>query len=555
MKPSDPQWFSEIEAPVVVASADDLRWDIETDVAVVGAGCAGASAALEARAAGAKVLMVERYLGGGASGMSGGIVYLGGGTPYQKQAGYNDTPQNMFNYLKLETRGIVSDDTLKKFCDESVDNLHWLEQHGVKFEASMSPVKTFYPTNKYFLYYSGNELVKEYKDVAESAPRGHRVKWNGFSGEGLMQALLRSCDDYGVETMLTSRVTQLIQDADGRILGFKLQQIAPGSKAEKRFARYYRAFSKIRMYVQPVANKLRAEMDKIEQESCVTLLVRVRQGVVLAAGGFIFNRQMVKHHAPKYFPGAPLGAPGCNGSGIRLGESAGGVADNMARGSSWRFINPPKSWVEGIIVNRAGQRIVNEGSYGARIGEAMAEQHDGKGTLIFTQAMLKDVLLQLLPGKVWLLLQTAPALLSLLFNTKKAATLAQLAERCGLPADALCATVERYNTLVTKGEDEDFFKAPEYLRALDEGPYYAMDVSVGNKIFICPTITLGGLQVDENTGLVRREDGSVLPNLYAAGRTAIGVASQSYVSGLSLADCVFSGRRAGAHAAQLGNRV
>ncbi len=549
MKPSDPHWHSEIEPAVTIASADALRWDIETDVAVVGAGCAGATAALEAKSRGAKVLLLDRFLGGGASGMSGGIMYYGGGTKYQQQAGYKDTPDNMFNYLKLETRGIVSDVTLKKFCDESVQNLEWLETHGVGFEASMSPVKTFYPTNKYFLYYSGNELVKEYKDVAESAPRGHRVKWNGFSGEGLMHALLGSCRDYGVDQMMMTRVTQLIQDNDGRVLGLKVLQIAPESAAQKQFARYYRWFSKIRMYVQPLANKLRAKMDEIEQEHTVTRLVRVRKGVILSAGGFVFNRAMVKHHAPKYYPGAPLGSPGCNGNGIRLGESVGGVTGNMARGSSWRFINPPKSWVEGIIVNRAGQRIVNEGSYGARIGEAMAEQHDGKATLIFSHAMLKDVLLQLMPGKVWLLLQTAPALLSLLLNTKKAATIEQLAQRVGLPADALRETVARYNGFVANQCDEDFHKSAEYLRALDNGPFYAMDVSVGNKIFICPTITLGGLLVDEQTGLVRREDGSTIPNLYAAGRTAVGVASHSYVSGLSLADCVFSGRRAGAHVA------
>jgi 3-oxo-5alpha-steroid 4-dehydrogenase len=302
------------------------------------------------------------------------------------------------------------------------------------------------------------------------------------------------------------------------------------------------------MYVQPLANKLRERLDEIEQEHTVTRLVRVKQGLVLSAGGFVFNRAMVKHHAPKYYPGAPLGSPGCNGNGIRLGETAGGVTGNMARGSSWRFINPPKSWVEGIIVNADGKRFVNESSYGARIGEAMAEHNNGKGMLVFTQAMLKDVLLQLMPGKVWLLLQTAPALLSLLLNTKRATTLEALAQRTGLPVDALKDSVARYNTLVAQKQDEDFYKPVEYLRALDQGPFYAMDVSVGNKIFICPTITLGGLVVDETTGLVKRDDGSVIPNLYAAGRTAVGVASHSYVSGLSLADCVFSGRRAGAHA-------
>lgn len=550
MKPNDEHWYSEIEAPVIVDSVDDLQWDIETDVAVVGAGCAGACTALEAKAQGAKVLLLDRFVGGGASGLSGGIMYYGGGTRYQQQAGYNDTPENMYNYLKLETCGIVKDETLKKFCDDSVPNLEWLEKHGVGFEASMSPVKTFYPINKYFLYYSGNELIKEYKDVAESAPRGHRVKWNGFSGAGLMHALLKSCNDHGVNMMMKTRVSQLIQDKQGRIVGLKVMQVTPESTAEKLFGFYYKLFTKIRMYVQPLANWLRDQMEDIEEEQTVTRLIKVNKGVVLTAGGFVFNRKMMKHHAPKYSRGAPLGSPGCNGNGIRLGESVGGETANMHRGSSWRFINPPKSWVEGIIVNREGKRFVNEASYGARIGEAMAERQDGRGVLIFNQDMLKDVLLQLMPGKVWLMLQTAPAILSLLTNTKRADSIKALAKRIDVDGDALQETVERYNRHVAQQNDEDFYKSTDYLRALDKGPYYAMDVSIGNKIFVCPTISLGGLVVDENTGQVKREDGSTISNLYAAGRTAVGVASHSYVSGLSLADCVFSGRRAGAHITQ-----
>ncbi|MFD4183567.1 FAD-binding protein, partial [Rhodococcus sp. NPDC058514] len=47
-------------------------------------------------------------------------------------------------------------------------------------------------------------------------------------------------------------------------------------------------------------------------------------------------------------------------------------------------------------------------------------------------------------------------------------------------------------------------------------------------------------------------DGVAIEGLYAAGRTAVGICSNSYVSGLSLADCVFSGRRAAAHAARRG---
>ena len=61
-------------------------------------------------------------------------------------------------------------------------------------------------------------------------------------------------------------------------------------------------------------------------------------------------------------------------------------------------------------------------------------------------------------------------------------------------------------------------------------------------------MTLGGLAVDETTGEVLTEDGSVVPGLYAAGRNAVGICSRQYVSGLSIADCVYSGLRAARHA-------
>ena len=67
-----------------------------------------------------------------------------------------------------------------------------------------------------------------------------------------------------------------------------------------------------------------------------------------------------------------------------------------------------------------------------------------------------------------------------------------------------------------------------------------------------PMLTLGGLKVEEATGLVRREDGSVIPGLYAAGRTAVGICSNVYVSGLAYADCIFSGRRVGRSVAAAG---
>ena len=89
-------------------------WDTTCDVVVVGLGAAGGSAAIEARSFGAEVLLVDRFGGGGATGKSAGIIYFGGGTELQISAGYEDTPENMFNYLAQEIGDAVTPETLQR---------------------------------------------------------------------------------------------------------------------------------------------------------------------------------------------------------------------------------------------------------------------------------------------------------------------------------------------------------------------------------------------------------------------------------------------------------
>ena len=102
----------------------------EADVVVVGFGGAGACAALEARAEGAEVVVLDRFSGGGATAISGGVVSAGGGTSIQHGAGVEDDPSSMLAYLRAEVQGVVSEETLRDFCDRSVENLDWLAGHG-----------------------------------------------------------------------------------------------------------------------------------------------------------------------------------------------------------------------------------------------------------------------------------------------------------------------------------------------------------------------------------------------------------------------------------------
>jgi 3-oxo-5alpha-steroid 4-dehydrogenase len=82
-------------------------------------------------------------------------------------------------------------------------------------------------------------------------------------------------------------------------------------------------------------------------------------------------------------------------------------------------------------------------------------------------------------------------------------------------------------------------------------PFYAPDLSIDSPLFPLAIITMGGLTVNEETGQVKDEDGAEIEGLYAAGRAAVGICSNIYVSGLSAADCIFSGRRAADHVASI----
>ena len=105
------------------------------DVIIVGFGAAGVSAAIEAAGTGAHVLVLDRGFGGGATALSGGIVYAGGGTSVQAAAAVDDHPENIFQYLRQEVRGAVGDETLRTFCESSPGMIDWLSDKGLRSKA------------------------------------------------------------------------------------------------------------------------------------------------------------------------------------------------------------------------------------------------------------------------------------------------------------------------------------------------------------------------------------------------------------------------------------
>lgn len=551
-----------IRPPRRIESAAQEAWNGSADVIVVGWGLAGASAALQAREDGQEVLLLERFDGGGASRMSGGIVYAGGGTPYQKAAGFDgDTVDNMFTYLKKENQGRVSDATLRRFCEDSAGNLAWLEQHGARYEASFLKHKTSYPPKSKFFYYSGNEIVPAYRTAGHPPmPRGHRTCGANLSGEALMDAMQAATQKSGTKVMMQTVVDRLVVDAQGTVVGVECYVLPPEHPLTKRHHKLSLSIPKWRTSIPVWSQKMRNEQARIEKEligsgAAQLQLLRARKGVVLATGGFVLNPQMVAEHAPHFAPAFHIGAGGCDGSGIRMGQTVGGDTGYMNNFSGWRFITPPVTWPKGIVVNRQGARFCNEQVYGERLGHELMEHQGGKAWLILDKRLFKEARTECLTGGWWYF-QWLPALITMAL-AKKAATPEALAAKIGADAATLRAEIDAYNAACDRPSSDELQpsdpqgKTPDMCQKLAQGPYYALDISVQSPALPMAAITLGGLRVSEDSGLVLNAQGQAIPGLYAVGRAAVGIPSGRYISGLSLADCVFSGRRAGRHVASV----
>ncbi len=481
-----------LSIPAVATAASVTSWSDQVDVLVIGAGMAGVAAAIEAAQAGAKVLVIDR---GGrlscTSAMAGGHFYLGGGTAVQEAGGFDDTPEEMAKYLAAVSPE-CDPEKIRVYSEDSVEHFTWLESLGFEFERSYLAEKAVIQLGTEGVIFSGNEKVWPFCEIAVPAPRGHKPPVEGDMGGASMvlELALTKLDELGVEVRFETGATALVSE-QGAVVG----------ASWKRFAE---------------TGAIRAS------------------AVVIAAGGFVMNPDMVHEFAPPLealiAKGMALGNSYDDGLGIRLGQSVGGATDHMDGAFLTAPFYPPGDLVKGIVVNNRGERFVCEDSYHSRTSAFVFEQPDQKAWLVLDSVHMAEPAYGLQPlVDGW-------------------DTVAEMEIGLGVPEGSLATTLADYNAAARDGEDPQFHKAADYVVPLDVAPYGAYDLTPGNAFY--SGFTCGGLRVDHDAR-VRREDDSTIDGLYAAGACAsnIAVDGKGYASGTQLGEASYFGRRAGRHAA------
>ena len=536
---------TEVE-PALVVNENNVNWKDTFDVLVVGLGAAGVSAAIEAADRGAKVAFIDRFEGGGTTARSGSVMYAGGGTALQKRLGVEDDPENMFRCLKHEVQDAVSDATLKTFCINSPANYDFVTANGTRYSGTLFNNKCSYPVHGHSLYYSGNELI--YANDARPAPRGHLAdgikRFTAF-GPAFIGPLIKSALKKGVKPVRKTKVTRLLKNKSGQVIGVEATQVPSQGWVGFKHKLFSTLASYAQIYFAPAAKGYRKKLFALEKQYGQPVRYKANGGVILCTGGFILNKDMTEKYLPNFKRALKLGTTGDTGSGIALGVSAGGVAERLGTATAWRFINPPVDWPKAPIVNLQGNRYVNEAMYGAVIGTKMMAENRGECILILDkplyEASVKNLNLKNARFVTWLQAKGAVR------QAKSAPNLEALAKRLKINSTQLQNTIEQYNAAARGEQNDAFGKTQADMKEILQPPFYAINMSAG-KGDITSVISLGGLKVCEQSGSVLDENGKPIDGLFAAGRCAIGVASNAYVSGLSIADGVFSGRRAAQHA-------
>lgn len=516
------------------------------DVVVVGSGAAGMTAALAAAHGGLSVVLLEKAACfGGSTARSGGGVWLPGNHAL-RAAGIDDPPERAREYLASIVGDVVpalrrdtflahGPEVLRFVCDHTPLKFRWVRNYsdyhpeapgGRPGGRSVEPVAL----DGHLL---GDDLA-HLEPPYSAPPLGVPITQADYRWLSLLARHPR-----GVVRLLSLGTQWLVGKVRRQHLLAMGQALAAGLRIGLT-----RANVEVRLNTALV--DLQVEGDRVTGVVTSHGVIAARRGVILASGGFEQNLEMrEKYQRAPIGTDWTVGAEANTGDGITAGLKLGAALDLMddawwgptlpLTGGPW-FALAERSRPRCVMVDARGKRFVNESAPYVEAVHAMYGEGDGPGEhiptwLVFDQRYKDRYMFtgvgprQPLPGR-WFKAGIAV----------KSSSLSGLAEKIDVPADSLEATIERFNGFAHKGVDEDFQrglstydhyygdprnKPNPSLGPLDKAPYYAVKIVPGD------LGTKGGLRTDEHAQVLR-EDGSVVPGLFAAGNVSAAVMGRTY---------------------------
>ncbi len=540
------------------------KWDVETEVLVVGSGAAGLSAAITAHDNGAKVLVAEKSdQFGGTTACSGGGMWIPN-NHLNVEKGVSDSREKALGYAKHLTKGRTSDELIEAYLDTAPQMLKYFAEN-TPLQVEISAMPDYHPEvpgghgkdesrTVIPLLFCRGDLGESETNLRRNPTMGIPMtnsemnEWNAMGtpqnidfelistrmeqgmvgfGEALIGFLYQACVDRDMELVVNTRGIELVVD-DGSVIGLKAEQNGK------------------------------------------EIYIKATKGVILATGGFEWDEEL----KAAFLPGPvthPNSVPYNEGDGLKMAMAIGAAIANMSEHWGWsstripgeeamgkplnRGILSERTLPHSIIVNQKGTRFCNEAaSYNDMFkrlwdfNENTTEFPNLPAWVIFDQHY-KDsyAMITAMPG------EEAPEWI------ESSDTLESLAEKLGIDGNGLVSNVKRFNSNAEKGEDPDFQRGesaydslwgdwghtPSHtLGTVEKPPFYAIPI-------YCGTLgTKGGPKTNTNAQVLNIF-GNVIQGLYAAGNVMANVCGPAYWGGgATIGPAMTFGYISGLHAAK-----
>ena len=524
-------------------------WDRDVDVVVLGSGGAGLTAALTAAVNGASVAVYEKAATvGGTTAVSGGIIWI----PAHKRSSEGElTVEDAMSYLRAQSLGFMDDDLVETFVRTGPEMLDFVEAHSeLRFEVAegFPDYKPELPGGRP----SGGRSLN-----AKPFDLGRLGEWRDR-----ITSFPADFSNVGIDAETRARIHASVDDESGDYCVAGTALIAGLLKGLLDLGVVPRTDTRA---IELLTDPLGITGVRISQDDN-DFTVRAGRGVVLATGGFEWDRKLVEAYLRGPMRG-PVSPPNNTGDGLRMAMALGADLANM--GEAWwvpivqlpgdTFAGQPRSRSvrlertrpRSIIVNRAGRRFLNEaGEYNSMAGpfhflDPRRGYANDPAWIVFDSLHLKKYGFLGIepdgPAPDW-------------FSPSK--DLTELGGKTGIDPDGLARTLQAWNDNVSRDDDPDFGRgssaydgywgddkaatpAGRTLGPIDTPPYYAVPVSIG------AMGTKGGPRTDRD-GRVLHVNGAAIPGLYAAGNAMAGATGKAYGgAGGTLGPALVFGYRAG----------
>ena len=534
------------------------NWDKEVDTLVVGSGAGGLLSALVAADNHGDVLVIEKEAQwGGTSATSGAGIWIPN-SDQARAAGFEDNVDEAFKYVRALSKENVPDANIRAFVENAAPMLRWVtnnteidyqafpypDYHAENPGGSPTGYRTHMP-----LPIDGKKLGRDVETLRFASPAASLFGYLNWHFDETYIMLFRAP---GWWWHLTKSLARYWFDWPFRFKSRKDRRLTLGN-ALLGGLRLAINEKKVPIWLESPLVDLISDKGKVTgavvRHEGKSLRVRVKKGIVLAAGGFDKNQMMRDENAPLYRNTNYSGGTGGNtGDSIRAGTSIG--ADTLNMQSAWAA---PVFYVPGedrgrlctieralpgcMMVNQKGERYLNEAASYHIVGQQMArraaEHGDANPTwFIFDHKYRHNYpvgpLYPLMPD--WMQRGEVRGILT------KGRTVEELAANMGVPVDTLTATIARFNEYAVKGEDPDFHRGEAAydkmygdprvgpnpcLAPLAKGPFYAMPIYPGD------IGTNGGLLTDDKARVLDAK-GKPISGLYAVGNNAASAMGESY---------------------------